>query len=324
MMYEYVTCFLGSEKRLNIVDPGEMYVVNCPFCNDTRHRLYINARWGVRDELGRTNMWLAHCFNEDCLATYARQQELLWQLDCGKKLEEATVRVGRDVDPKNVVAEWPGKVVRVDELDMRHPAVKYIQSRNFDPKVLGDFYNVHYCEDSWYWLAKDRLILPIYEYKKMVGWQARFVGEMRPEDKTPKYYTMPGFPRRETVYNLANASLYKTGVICEGIFDVFGFGPMAVCVFGSTMTAQQMGKFARAFKDRSAVLLFDPDVKDDPKKGGGLDKLVASLTKRLEGNLAVVWLPEGRDAGSMDRRWMRSFVKAEAKRQGVKVEWSRR
>ena len=28
-------------------NPGEYYRIACPFCLDTRHRLWINHRWGV-------------------------------------------------------------------------------------------------------------------------------------------------------------------------------------------------------------------------------------------------------------------------------------
>ena len=40
--------------------------------------------------------------------------------------------------------------------------------------------------------------------------------------------------------------------------------------------------------------------------------------------LAVVWLPDGYDPGTMDRRFMRRYVEREALGQGVKVSWELR
>ena len=55
-----------GRPRLEVIMPGEYYRVSCPFCTDTRHRLYVNHRWGLWvPELRTDNLWLAHCFNED-------------------------------------------------------------------------------------------------------------------------------------------------------------------------------------------------------------------------------------------------------------------
>src|SRR5262245_43966672 len=50
------------------ISPGEYYRVNCFACGDTRHRLWVNHMWGVRDpRTGTRHRWAAKCFNEDCL-----------------------------------------------------------------------------------------------------------------------------------------------------------------------------------------------------------------------------------------------------------------
>ena len=69
---EYHKSAFGAEKRLELVEPGEYYQVCCPHCNDTRFRLYINHMWGRNDKLGNRNLWLAVCYNENCLANYER------------------------------------------------------------------------------------------------------------------------------------------------------------------------------------------------------------------------------------------------------------
>ena len=64
--------------RRFIVDvPGEYYVVSCPFCNDTRNRLWVNHVYGVPDQCGDSRFWAAHCFNEDCLSEPAYRKDLI-------------------------------------------------------------------------------------------------------------------------------------------------------------------------------------------------------------------------------------------------------
>src|ERR1043166_8551066 len=70
-------------RRLEVTQRGETYRVNCPFCGDDRHRLWVNHRWGLFDiGTNRRNLWLAKCFNEDCLKPKGRPQQL-WTMVFG-------------------------------------------------------------------------------------------------------------------------------------------------------------------------------------------------------------------------------------------------
>ena len=63
--------------KAQVSDWGETYHVNCPFCIDTRRRLYLSHLWGVRDQRTRDDMLhLAFCQNDGCLSTRERQKEL--------------------------------------------------------------------------------------------------------------------------------------------------------------------------------------------------------------------------------------------------------
>ncbi len=47
---------------------GETYRVNCPYCNETKQRLYVNHRYGVLDKITMSNnSHMARCFNEECV-----------------------------------------------------------------------------------------------------------------------------------------------------------------------------------------------------------------------------------------------------------------
>ena len=77
MVKIYSKTFDGR-TRLVHQDAGEYYRVNCPFCNDHRQRLWINHLWGVYDPMTKScNRWLAHCYNESCLADEENRFNLL-------------------------------------------------------------------------------------------------------------------------------------------------------------------------------------------------------------------------------------------------------
>src|ERR1043166_541750 len=60
---------LTGRQELSVNLPGEYFRVSCCFCNDTRHRLWINHRWGRYEPAVKSkNLFLAHCYNENCLA----------------------------------------------------------------------------------------------------------------------------------------------------------------------------------------------------------------------------------------------------------------
>lgn len=51
---------VSGKPKLKILSKGEEYRVTCPYCNDTRSRLYINHMWGfVFPQIGRPLLGLA-------------------------------------------------------------------------------------------------------------------------------------------------------------------------------------------------------------------------------------------------------------------------
>jgi hypothetical protein len=157
----------------------------------------------------------------------------------------------------------------------------------------------------------------------MVGWQARAVYDA--DWKTahlPKYYTAPGTPRRLVLYNLGNAMHYRTGIVVEGVTDVWKTGPQAVCTLGATMTRQQQSLFASAFQDYAGILLYDPDIQ--LPKQQQIQELVRTLNSRLKSGFCSVVLPAGTDPGSLTRDFLRQYISQEAAKQNVHVDWRKR
>jgi len=205
----------GTLRKRKTVS-GEQYRVCCPFCGDTRFRLYISYAWGLDDEVGFPSSKLVICHNERCEGNcdtsdmHFRNNPVRYlnhhlkpYLGLAKR---GAVRV-RQLQPSEQVSaeplpypkpEW---VISLDQLMEQHPAVMYLRSRKFDPVQISKQYGVVYCheypvmrgEKDYSFLA-GRLFIPV----NCEGWQARVL----PPDTSMKYFTCPGWRKSEALYNI--------------------------------------------------------------------------------------------------------------------------
>lgn len=310
---------------------GELYRVSCPFCDDTSHRLYVSYFWGVPDEKGRTNMWAAKCFNEtNCLGdfnTVERFENMIFELASVAK--SMRIRKGKPADPETYKPVLPGPLKRLTQLSTSHPAITYLAGREFDPEVLDKVYKVRYCVNSMYRFAAERIVTLFYSRGKLWGWQARVPGELDwkgPKKHTlpPKYFGQPSMQKSKHLYNIGNASQFRTGVVVEGVTDVWKFGAMAMPLLGSSISDHQWRILKSAFGDGSLVLLLDPDVMvklEDPEQR---KKVIGERARWFKHGIALVKLEKGADPGSLNRDFLRDYVMQEAEKQRVRVSWSRK
>lgn len=325
--YKVRTNPVTNKPYLDFIQRGEQYRVACPYCLDTRFRLYISHRWGQRDTTGRKMTFLAKCFNENCLTESENWRDFIETLENNDdSLEQARVLPGEKNPEAARTVKWPGPCKRLDELPEEHKARAYLRSRDFDPDVISRLYGVCYCEDSHHFSARNRIIIPVYDKEAMKGWQARFVGELPwkdPKEKRglpPKYFSCPNSQfRSQCIYNWDRMKQWSTGIICEGPMDVWRFGVMAGCIFGNTMTDVQKRKVAAVFKRRTLVLLLDPE----ESESRSTERTVEWFEQRMPGQFAAVKLPKGTDPGSLEREFLREIVRVEAAKQGVKVRYAK-
>jgi len=312
---------ITDKLKMDWEQKGEYYRANCFACSDTKFRFYVSYMFGKRDDEGRRMTFLAHCFNEQCMHDRENQMRFADLLQASDdELEGAIVKPGKFVPEDQRVYTMPGLCERLDKLPAGHDARSYVASRQFDPDRLARVWGVSYCSDSIYYLARRRLVVPIWYGGKLRGWQCRYVGELDwkgTDRQTPKYFTAPGMARHSILCNLDMAKRYKTGVLVEGWFDVFGFGPMAVCSLGDSTTSQQLRAFVSAFRKKSAVLLYDPEALAKPS----VIRLVRKLRTAMPHNFVAVKLPAGTDPGSLGRSILREIVEEQAEAAKVKVDW---
>jgi len=276
------------DNRYEMIEGGEYYRICCPFCarqntTDTRFRLWINHRWGVgldKQEPGRQdNFWWAWvCYNEHCEQHPENTHQLrTWLYSAiGREREEVRVQIGEGVASASLgLVEWPGRCIRLDQLQSDHLACQYLHSRGFNAADVGRQWGVSYCEggDPKYGMAQGRLIIPIRMDGEMVGWQARTPYDMDwKASRVPKYYNSPGINKRLMLYGHDRAVHENFCIITEGVTDVWAVGPGAVCLLGKDISMHQAEMIKMKWK--AAAIALDADAGDRIAKiENMLDKL---------------------------------------------------
>jgi hypothetical protein len=331
--------FSDIRYKLNFSVSGEEYVVRCPFCRDYKQRLHINHRWGVYDEkTNNKNLWIANCYNQQCLRNYQNQLALYDQvvdyINIGQvQLQPQLVRSERLLAvraPRNV--ELPGAIWPLDHMKIkspRHKAIQYVEDRLWNPTVLGKQYQVGYCIDSVIREVRNRIVAPIFLDRKLVSWQARYLGDIEKGSGIPKWYSCSHVPIGKYLYNYDVMRLHQTKVIVEGPGDVWSFGPQACGIFNKVMTVEQRKLFCASFgPDDVAVILLDPGqdaVAIEKASQHHIEKLYNELMRepRLNSRVIKVYLPHNSDPDELDREYMHALIKAKARENNLIVDFSR-
>jgi hypothetical protein len=311
---------------LEVSRRGETYRVNCPFCGDRRHRLWINYLWGKFDPVTQSrNLWLCICYNEtQCLKDPINRNRLYNIIFSDEFFSEEDNKILFDYNELNNTtpefileeAQLPGEVINITKLPDTHLACSYLLSRNFDPNILGEKLGLSYCYSAFpqYKLAQDRLIIPIYMNNKFVGWQARYLGD-KVFKFIPKYWTMPGLRKSQVLYNFDVARSFPFVVVVEGVSDVWRFGPEAVSALGHELSSVQKNLLTKYWN--KIVILFDGDVYD--KTQLMVDNWIPSFSTNPV-QICSIKLPENKDPADFSTSEIRQLVFSGAKQAGLFLE----
>ncbi len=270
------------------VQHGEQYRVNCAFCGDTRHRLYMSYRYGQPDpRSGRPNHRLWFCQNESRCHTSRTNQNMLRAMTAIPLGCRARNRVLCAVPPAAsdsvtdfappAPAELPPGSAPIDTLPDSNPAVQYLRGRGFEVAELARVWDVRHVSGWAPTPAANRILIPIYRPAHhfgqaegespvtLAGWQARFVGALA--DGTPKYLFPSDFKKAKVLYGLP-AAMRSSGPVylCEGTTDVWKLGPGAVAPFGKQISRDQLLLLVHYFRGRPIVVLFDDDAANDAEQ----------------------------------------------------------
>lgn len=332
---------------------NEEYRVCCPFCGDSRHRLYINCAWGVYDRATNSSHEnLVHCYNEFCVqpdedepVTYRERWEnrdtlfnaVYRNLSGMAILESPTVEQQKIPGP----AEWPGSVIRLDRLAEtrpNHPAVKYMEGRGFDPVILGRDFGFMFCDEvskPEYRMALGTIVMPVWQGDELYSWISRYVGDTvngvpLAKAGVKKYYNMPGRSLASVGFNLDQVLCYSTIVIVEGILDAIRTGPFATCLFTKTISAalkKQIHKGLQQYQDSVIVVMLDPDQSESERKRGvrhHIERVAEIFRESGSAQVVTVYLPKGRDPGDMSQAEILRAIRKAAQEQQVKLNFKQR
>lgn len=310
--------------RWKVIEAGEQYRVNCPFCpgGDTKQHLYISHKWNTKDDKGAAfGRYMVNCFKKDCFHTPTG--ELDWEHV--RELEDSlkpyisqrpklmrragdSLRVGEEVFKEVTL---PGVCVPLNTLPVTHPAREYVAARKFSADELTQDWGVCYCEKHEHPYIRNRIVVPIYNEHKLVGWQARKISE---SGEGPKYFTAPGLKKAKMLFNGDRAKTYDFGVVVEGVFDAFRVGPRAVALLGKSMNTFQQQLAHRWWSNGSICLLLDPDAIEDMER---ISKLLSAQAYRW-GSFSVL-LPEGKDPADMQHGEVWEMITTYARNRGIKI-----
>lgn len=295
---------------------GEEYVVDCPFCGDSKGHLYINYRYGEFDECtGSENAHLAICFRRDCIKDPDNRAELRDKL-CNyllatRPVEARRAPIVRDSGRLSPV-QAPGDILPIETLSPSHYAVRYLTERGYDIQELAKLWQVGVCTDARDRNLIGRIYMPIYQDDQLVGWQARWPADIDwKANGLPKYYNLPSMPRRLMLYNYDLAKESQVVVICEGVTDVWRVGVAGVALLGKTMSPQQTDLVVKTWGEHVIIICLDSN---DPDAARSAEDIYNRLLPRVRGCLVNARLPDGLDPGSCQRDYLWDFLRDQVNR----------
>jgi hypothetical protein len=303
---------------------GEYYRVSCPYCNDTKYRLWVNHMFSRIGPDNRQMTYLAHCYNEDCLAKFENRTAFVEAvLGFRNVSERRQLHVNQaTMEPAELrAAKLPDYTIPLLDLPHDHQAVQYLCGTRRYTAAMIHKYGVCFANgiDARYPPAFGRIIFPIYFNQQLVGWQGRY-----PSDEVnwsgsgiAKYYTLPGFRKTQALYNFDVAKHKEFVVVCEGVTDVHAGGDHFVAVFGKNCHFHQRMLLNSLDRSKTVIFLLDPDAREE------MDGIVASFTEGIAARAVLpIYLPDGFDPGDYDRYALWNFITVEAAKRGLQLRFT--
>ena len=295
-----ITAHLPAKRKTT---PSGWTSFNAPCCQHNGNTADTRGRGGLISE-GDTVSY--HCFNCGYKASWQpgrpvsnKLRKLLQWLNC---TDDTITRLTFDVMRLNEgveVAERKIEIPTFETVPLPPDAVKIADITDFNKFSIAVVEymaarGLNLDDTDYYWspsLAyRDRLIIPFYYEKRIVGWTARTVAA----DKKPKYLTetQPGF-----VYGLDEQGYKKVfAIVCEGQVD-------AIHVDGCALGGSEIN-------DAQAMLInkLNKDVFVVPDRDHAGKKLVEQAIEHGWGVSMPEWSQEINDIGDAVDKYGRLYT----------------
>ena len=286
---------------------GEEYQLNCPFCGDSRQRLYVKYVYGMPypdPRMSGIMIDMAFCQREQRKKPqlYSALRDYEWALEHGLvSLDSLSENcVVEDVDPLEQTPPTMGETAPLKSLPYSaHYA--YWKRKKYNPEYLSDVYGAcvpvsHEDKEMWK-MIESRTIFP-YKYKgKTVMWQGRL--NFDHADKFPPKWWYPGGTKK-VLWNIDLALSFPVCILCEGISSAIAAGPAAMAIGGKTLNS----KFIEFIKDNwsRVMVMLDPDagINRKEKDSDYQKRLIDQLSEVGVSVVGAKWSPgDNRDPGDL-------------------------
>ena len=262
------------DDRLQYTGNGREVHFNCPVCNETRHRMYVNLYNG--------KTYCHNCNFKGTIVTLIQKVEGVTDEKAKKVFESIKDGI---VLPDHVADDMVDRILAGDiskEIERRpiplpeeyrllNPkktnirtkrAIKYLHSRGITDQQIVDS-NLGYCMSGDY---ANRVIIPITREGKTEFWVARAISSTeRLKEKSPQNESYQ-ISKSQVIYNLdVAAKKYNAIVICEGIFDSMAYLDLGVSLLGKRLYNDQLSLLLeyRKYLTKGVYISLDWDARAD-------------------------------------------------------------
>jgi len=278
------------------------YGVQCPYCDDKKYHCGVFKDTGYFScfRCGETgNLFkLINQFQSIDWETFKfiafEEEDNVEAIDRIKEMFNNKTE-NKEKNMEKIEVDLPKFTVPISEACRKpilynvEPLINFILKRKINHnKLLNES-----CLWCYYGEFAGRLIIPIKENNKLIGYQARDITNRSKN----KYVFSAGFKASEYLYNLKNQKLIY---LVEGILDCWRVGDNAVSSFSSHLSKKQINLLANS-KVQKIVLMWDGDAYDKALK---MAKEIAPLFEKV----GVVQLPVGTDPDSLGKNKLKKYL----------------
>lgn len=264
---------------------------NCPYCEEKRGKPDSDAKFMIDLETGLYYCFKCHTkgilFNNDVSYSEKILQQLFdyFNVDNEKNKFESNELI------KNKLLEFTNVIdIKKDSL-----AYEYLTSRKITNEHI-EYYNIkNGIRENF-----GRIMIP---NALIINWTDYYQGRSYLNAK-PKYLNPTSVNKSNIVFNLHRQSKHQKIVyIVEGIFSAILGGKDLICIFGSSVSDNQI-KMISNYNFDEIVCSLDGD---SPGQLGNYD-LANKLIKAGNKNVSIVKLPETEDPGDMGEFKYKEYV----------------
>lgn len=271
----------------NYLSSGDDIRYDCPFCYHRRgkadldKKLYVNIKTGV-----------FHCFKCGAKGFLGN-----------RKIVEPLCNVYKDIDNycnTDYIDDEDDNVYYVPNTRIRKGTVayEYCMSRGITEDII-DYYNIRLGMDD----LMGRIVIPNQVFGNTGVWTDMYSSRTY-IDQIPKYKNPKGCKKAGVVFNLHRIQKGCDKIYgVEGAITAIGAGKEAVAFYGCHPSKQQILSVAK-YNPKNFYACLDNDAAG---RGPNMD-LADEMSKLIDGNVYVVYLPNGQDAADLGESKFKEYV----------------